>query len=179
MPETLYPQRQRCKTCRKGFTDIVLEGLYCSYRCGKFTAPTSNIEDTPRSCKREVNGSWGYKTRFKSEQEVPQKYRDDPSTNIYICDNCHTYHIGHSRPDATEVPREKLIRYVKNEKELGSVIERYMSSRNIDTKTLAKKLKIPAIRIKEIFEGSDKVKANILFNVMNELRLRIEITSPK
>jgi hypothetical protein len=179
MAETFYPQRQRCKTCRKGFSDTILAGLYCSYRCGGFAAPAKTIEEAPRSCKRQVNDSWGYKTRYKSEIEVPEKYRSDPSTNIYLCDNCKFYHIGHSRPDATEVPREKLVRYVKDEKELGSVIERYMASRKIDKKVLAKKLKIPAIRITEIHNGSANVKASTLFTVMNELRLRIEITSPK
>ena len=179
MSEKLYPERQRCKTCRKAFSDQVLASLFCSYKCGGFPLPAKNISDAPRSCKREVNGAWGYKTRFKAPMEVPEKYQKDPSTNIYLCDNCKMYHIGHSRPDAGEVPREKLVRYVKDLEELGSVIERYMNSRKIDKKVLAKKMKVPAIRITEAINGSSKTTASFLFKLLNELRLRVEITSPK
>ena len=179
MKETLFPQRQRCKTCRKSFTDIVLAGVYCSYKCGKFSAPAKTIDDAPRSCKREVNNSWGYKTRFKAPSEVPPKYQNDPSTNIYLCDNCRTYHIGHSRVDTTEVPREKLTRYVSSLEELGSVIERYLLTRKIDKKILAKKMKVPAVRITEVINGSPKVSAIFLLTLLNELKIRVEITSTK
>lgn len=179
MAETYYPQRQRCKKCRKSLSETVLAGQYCSYKCGGFASPAKTIEDAPRSCKREINNVWGYKTRFKSELEVPEKYRNDPSTNIYLCENCKFYHIGHSRPDATEVPREKLVRYVKDTQELGSVIERYMASRRIDKKVLAKKMKVPVIRVTEVLNGSNKVTAVFLFKLMEELKLRVEITSPK
>lgn len=178
MAETFYPTRQRCKTCRKGLTDTILAALYCSHRCGGFPLPAKTVEDAPRSCKRQVNNSWGYKTRYRYEGEVPKKYQDDPSTNIYLCDNCRMFHIGHSRPDAGEQPREKLVRYVKDFEELGSVIERYMESRNIDKKVLAKKMKVPAIRITEVFNGSPKTSAVFLMKLMAELKLRIEISSP-
>lgn len=175
--EACYPTRQRCKTCRKSFKENVLGGLYCSYKCGNYPSPAKNITDAPRGCKREVNGKWDYKTRFRSESEVPKKYQDDPSTNIYECDNCHMYHIGHSRVETVD-KEERLVRYVTNLKELGSVISRYMESKKIDKKVLAKKLKIPAIRITEIQEGSTKATAYNLMLLLNELHLRIEITGP-
>lgn len=175
--ETFYPSRQRCKTCRKAFKELVLGGLYCSYKCGHFPAPAKTITDAPRGCKREVNNKWDYKTRYRSEAEVPKKYQDDPSTNIYNCDNCRMYHIGHSRiePVAKE---ERLVRYVTDLKELGSVISRYMETKKIDKKLLAKKLKLPVIRITEIQNGSAKATAYNLMLILNELHLRIEITGP-
>lgn len=172
MPTTQYPQRQRCKTCRKGFGNLVIAGEFCSYRCGGFPEPAKNIADAPRGCKREVNGSWGYKTKFKSPSEVPPKYQNDPSTNIYLCDNCRHYHIGHSRPE--EAP-EKLKRYVSSYEEMSSVIARMMVQKNIDKKVLAKTLKVPTIRITEILNGSPKVSPVLLFNVLSVLRLRVEI----
>jgi hypothetical protein len=176
--ENLYPARQRCKTCRKKFEDgIVLVGLYCSYKCGNFPQPAKNITDAPRSCKREVSGSWGYKTRYTYEMQVPEKYRLDPSTNIYACDNCRMYHIGHNRIEEKPLTQEKLSRYVKSIEELGSVIQRYRESRGIDKKVLAKSLKIPAIRITEIEAGSPKASMKDTMAVLNALRLRIDINS--
>lgn len=177
MAEKIYPERQRCKTCKKGFKELVLEGLYCSYRCGRFANPSASIDLAPRSCKRQVNGTWGYKTRYKSQQEVPEKFKNDPSTNIYICENCHMYHIGHSRiPSPQE--EERLVRYVNSYKEIGSVIQRYRESKNIDKKLLAKKIGIPIIRITEVENSSPKVTAQMLFIVLDALKLRIEISGP-
>lgn len=173
MPTSLYPNRQRCKKCRKSFTDIVVAGEYCSYRCGGFPSPAKTIAEAPRGCKREVNGSWGYKTRFKAPSEVPPKYQSDPSTNIYLCDNCRHYHIGHSRPE--EAP-EKLKRYVSSYEELSSVISRMLTQQNIDKKQLAKSLKVPTIRITEILEASPKVSPVLLFKVISALRLRVDIS---
>lgn len=178
MAEKLYPARQRCKTCRKGFDKTILAGLYCSYKCGGFPPPAKTVPDAPRGCKREVDGKWGYKVRYSSPDSVPIKYQNDPSTNIYLCDNCRTYHIGHSRPDReVNQQAQQLVRYVKDLKELGSVIERYMISNNIDKKVLAKKLKIPAIRITEIQQASPKANAMVLMRLLYELKLRVEITS--
>lgn len=178
MAETIYPERQRCKTCRKKLEDNVFVGMYCSYRCGKLPNPAKNITEAPRGCKREVNGQWGYKTRYKSPKMVPEKYQIDPSTNIYLCDNCQTYHIGHSRVEVDTSSTERLLRYVKDNKELGSVIQRFRESRNIDKKTIAKALKIPAIRITEIESGSPSASVVNLMNVLNYLKLKIEISSP-
>lgn len=40
-------------------------------------------------------------------------------------------------------------------------------------------MKVPAIRITEAINGSSKTTASFLFKLLNELRLRVEITSPK
>ena len=169
-----YPQRQRCKTCRKKFGSLVLAGLYCSYSCGNFPSPAANVADAPRGCKREANGRWDYKTKFLYEDQVPEKYRKDASTNIYLCDNCRMYHIGHSRPETLEA----LVRYVNTMEELGSVVQRYRESLNISKKTLAIKLKIPAIRITELEEGSKKTSVDTLMKVLGILHLKISLASP-
>lgn len=174
MAEILYPERQRCKTCRKGFSSQVLGGMYCSYRCGKYPTPAKTLTEAPRGCKRQVDNTWGYKTRYNAPSEVPVKYRNDPSTNIYLCDNCRTYHIGHSRPDETPVSQE-LTRYVKDYAELASVVERYLSQKNIDKKDLAKKLKVPTIRITEFLSASNKTSPDLIFKILYELRLRVEL----
>src|SRR5699024_11285255 len=58
MAETLYPRRQRCKACRKAFnrTDpvdggpVVLDGLYCSYRCAGAATPPTDPAKAHRQC---------------------------------------------------------------------------------------------------------------------------------
>lgn len=169
--ETLYPERQRCKTCRKGFDKIILAGLYCSYKCGKYPLPAKNVDEAPRSCKRQVNGKWDYKTKYVFPDQVPDKFKQDSTTNIYLCDNCRTWHIGHSRPEEYE----SLTRYVNSYKELGSVIQRHRETLQVDKKVLAKTLKIPAIRITELENGEPDVSLSVLFKVLEALKLKISI----
>ena len=176
MAEILYPDRQRCKTCRKGFQDIVLEGLYCSYRCGRFSTPASTVDEAPRGCKRIVNGVWGYKTRYKAVAEVPEKYKHDPTTNIYLCDNCHTYHIGHSRVEDNPTA-ESFTRYVSSFEELGSVVERVLKQKGLDKRNLAKVLKVPAVRITEVLEGNPKASPVVLFKILNALHIKLVLSN--
>lgn len=176
MTENLYPVRTRCKKCRKGLSDTpIVDGIYCSYRCAGVAAPSNRVEDAPRWCKREVSGSWGFKTRFKYEGEVPQRLRDDPGTNIYRCGYCHNLHVGHNAPIA---PTEtSLHRSVTDLAQAGSVIQRYREALGIDRRTLAKSIKVPAIRITEIENGDKTAKAEVLFQVLSALRITIEFKS--
>ena len=97
MAERLYPDRTRCKKCSKGLNGTpVVDGLYCSYRCASIPAPSTKVDEAPRGCKRQIDGKWGFKTRYKYEAEVPQRLRDDPATNVYRCDYCHNLHVGHN-----------------------------------------------------------------------------------
>jgi len=173
MAETLFPKRLRCKTCRKGLEKIVLDGLYCSYRCAGVPVPSNKVAEAPRHCKREVNGIWNWKTKYRYDGEVPEKLRQDPGTNIYVCDYCHFKHVGHSRLQV-DVP-EKLRRTVSDAVTLGSVIQRSREQRKIDKKTLAKVLKVPAIRITEIENGDPKMNIQVLFLVINKLRIKLEL----
>lgn len=173
MAEILYPKRMKCKTCRKGLNKTVLDGLYCSYKCANLPQPSDDIAQAPRHCRRAINGVWGWKTRFRYENEVQEKLRLDPATNIYRCDYCHFLHVGHSRPD--EAPTQ-LKRTVTDIQTLGSVILRYREQKNISKKDLAKMLKVPLIRITEIENGDPKLNPTILFAVLYKLRLTVEIT---
>lgn len=173
MPEKVFPERLRCKTCRKQLDKVVLDGVFCSYRCAKLPTPSNKVADAPRHCKRQVNNVWGWKTRYRSEGEVPQKLRNDPGTNIYRCDSCHFLHVGHSRVQPDDV--EKLRRVVGDAVTLGSVVQRVREQKNIDKKDLAKVLKVPAIRLTEIENGDSKMNVLILFAVLNKLRITVEL----
>jgi ribosome-binding protein aMBF1 (putative translation factor) len=173
MSETLFPERLRCKTCRKKLEDTVLNGMFCSYRCVPAPAPSPSVSVAPRHCKREVNSVWSFKTKYRYEKEVPEKLRNDPATNIYRCDYCLFLHVGHSRvkpEDAT-----KLRRVVHDETILGSVIQRRREQLNWDKKRLAHDLNVPMIRITEIENNSPKMSVHVLFKVMNRLKLTVEI----
>lgn len=174
MPETLYPIRTRCKNCRKGLDNTpVVDGIFCSYRCAKIPAPSSKVDDAPRGCKRQINKKWGFKTKYKYENEVPQRLRDDPATNIYRCDYCRTLHVGHNAPLA--VTETALHRGVTSFNQMGSVIQRQRESRKLTKKQVANNLKVPIIRITEIEEGNKNAKAEVLFAVLRELRLSVEV----
>lgn len=169
----LFPARQRCKTCKKKLTTVVIDGLYDSYRCAKLPEPDRDVDKAPRHCKRMVNDTWGWKTKFKYEGEVPEKLRNDPATNIYRCDYCHYLHVGHSRVN-TELP-ERLRRTVISFDVLASVITRVREQRNLTVPQVAKILKVPATRIKEIESGSPKANPVIMFQLMKFFRLTLEI----
>jgi hypothetical protein len=173
MSEKLYPERQRCASCRKKLEETVLDGKYCSYSCAGITPPSANVDLAPRFCKREVSGKWSFKARFRAESEVPQKLQDDPATNIYRCEYCHFLHVGHSRP--AEFTREKLRRTVSDTETLGSVIKRAREAKGIDIKILAKRLKVPAVRLKEIEEGNPKMDVGVLMHVIYALRIQMII----
>lgn len=99
MSETLFPARERCKACRKGLGAQgapVLFGLYCSAKCAGIPAPakSANHASTPRECRTEREGQWVFKRRYRSESEIPDRLRDDPSTSWYWCNHCGHLHVG-------------------------------------------------------------------------------------
>lgn len=177
--ERLYPTRQRCKACNKKLTEEnVLSSLYCSLKCGKYSTPAKTVEEAPRGCKREQNNTWVYKKKFSHPTAVPQKYLDDPATNVYECENCHRYHMGHSRPDTSHDPlKDKLSTSVSSWDAVGEVVRKYREAKNIDKKMLAKALKIPAIRITEIEAGDPNVKLGTLFKVLDSLKITVTLNA--
>lgn len=176
MAETLFPKRQRCKNCRGGFTpNIVVDGIFCSYKCAGVKAPTSNPEDAPRGCKRMVENKWGFKQRYTHEELVPLRLRQDPATNVYRCEYCRHLHVGHNRV-VEAIPNETLKRAIPDIDTLGSVLLRRREALGIDKKILAKKMKVPAIRITEIERGDKKMDADVLVKLFWELHLSFELT---
>lgn len=173
MNETLFPARTRCKKCRKKLDDVVLNGIFCSYRCAEHPQPKQKIIEAPRHCKREVDRRWDWKTKYRYEGEVPQKLRNDPATNIYRCDHCLFLHVGHSRIKPED--QQKLRRVVYDHITLGSVIQRRRLQLNWDKKQLAKDLKIPALRITEIEAGNPSMDVVALFKVLSRLKITVEV----
>lgn len=173
MQEKIYPERQRCAACRKKLEDTVLDGKYCSYQCLGIPVPSGKVADAPRYCKREVSGKWDFKTRFKSASDVPTKLQEDPATNIYRCEYCHFLHVGHSRP--VEFTRDKLRRTVADTETLGSVIKRAREAKGYDLKMLAKRLKVPAVRLQEIETGDPRMRVDVLMAVIYTLRIQMII----
>lgn len=171
MKETTFPERTRCKTCRKKLDAIVLKGVFCSYACAGVKAPSNNVADAPRHCKREVNGKWDFKTKFRSSSDVPIKLQADPATNVYECDYCLFLHVGHSRP--AEFTKDKLRRTVSDVSTIGSVVKRAREERNVPLALLAKKMKIPAVRLQEIETGSQKMDISILLEVLRILHIQV------
>lgn len=174
---TVFPERQRCITCRKKLNKIVLLGMYCSYPCAKAIAPSGNIVDAPRSCKYEkkMNGKsvgWVFKAKYRCDSEVPEKLRKDPATNIYVCDYCKFLHVGHSRLDTLKV--EKMRRIVSDAETLGRVVRLSREAKDLTIKDVAKIIKVPAIRIKEIETGNEKVNLQALFKVLSFLKIKVE-----
>lgn len=175
----IYPARQRCKTCKKKLTDDnVLSSLYCSLKCGKLSPPAKTVDDAPRGCKREQDGKWVYKKKFPHVNAVPGKYLADPATNVYECENCHKYHMGHARPDTSHDPlKDNLSTVVSSYTQLGEVVRKYREAKHIDKRMLAKALKIPAVRITEIENGDPAVKMGTLFKVLNALHINVTLNA--
>lgn len=170
MAERLYPNRQRCKACSKKLGDTVLDGKYCSYSCGSLPQPMQDIDNAPRQCKMERNKIWLWKQKYRSEEEVPKRFQNDPTTNIYRCSNCRYLHIGHSRAIGNENAR-----LVFDNKTLRTVLEKTRESRNQTRKDVAAKLKTRPIRIKEIEEGSESIDAKILFLLIKHYKMKMNL----
>lgn len=171
MKETTFPERTRCKACRKKLDAIVLKGVFCSYACAGAKTPSTKVADAPRHCKREVNGSWDFKTKFRSSSDVPAKLQADPATNIYECDYCLFMHVGHSRP--AEFTKDKMRRTVSDLSTIGSVVKRAREERNVPIALLAKKMKIPSIRLQEIEVGSKQMDISILLEVLRIFKIQV------
>lgn len=169
----IYPQRTRCKECRKKLETTVLKGMYCSYRCAGAPTISGKVSDAPRSCKREVNGVWAFKQRYRHPGEIRQDLRDDPGTNVYECPHCLFLHVGHSR--VQPIHQEKLRRTVYDIKTLGSVIQRRREQLDWDKKRLAADLKVRPIRITEIEAGDPASDVVVLFKLLARLKIIVEL----
>lgn len=105
MAEMLFPQRQRCKKCGKGLGAdgaAVFLGLYDTARCAGVAEPVKDPSKAPRECVTQRDGKWQWKRRFRSENEIPDKLKQDPSTSWYWCGSCSHLHIGHTRMGEAE-----------------------------------------------------------------------------
>lgn len=171
MAETLFPQRQRCKTCRGNLgrttQDPVLLGLYCTPKCAGRARPATSPNDAPRECVTQRDGRWSWKRRYRSESEIPDKIREDPSTNWYWCSHCSAIHIGHTRMGEAE-----KFRMLGSPEDLADFL---IKRRGKATHTqVAKAAGVQPIRLKELEnpKKNQRVDIHVLFAVMSVLSAR-------
>lgn len=171
MAETLFPQRQRCKKCRGGLglaaSDAVYMGLFCSTKCAGMAALAQSPEKAPRECKTQRDGKWTWKRRYRSEQEIPDKIKQDPSTNWYRCSHCANLHVGHSRMGEAE-----KFRMLSDPEDLADML---IKLRGQATHTqVAKAAGAQPIRLKELEEPKkgQRVDLPTLFKVLDVLQAR-------
>lgn len=93
----LYPQRKRCRKCRKFLCFVVVDLVFCSYICADVEPPSDNPTDWPRKHWRRGDGGqrvekkyFSYPGEASANDHVTKKIM-----NVYYCDYCHTFHLGH------------------------------------------------------------------------------------
>lgn len=168
--QKLYPERKRCVTCRSALRDIVIKQLYCSYACSDMPAPLEDIDKAPRECKTERENQWHWKKKWLYDGQVPQRIREDPSTNLYTCNYCGYIHIGHSRPKTEEKGT------VLDPERLPSIFKRLRGDRDI--KYVASKIGCRPIRIKEIENGHASPDITVLFKLAKYYNCEIQLLLP-
>jgi hypothetical protein len=103
--ELLYPERKRCRKCRRFFSFTPpIDLLYCSWECAERDAPVGpDPEVVPRECRKRDAGldgnwkSWAWKARFETRQEALNCLGNGSGMDVYPCNYCGFWHIGHSR----------------------------------------------------------------------------------
>jgi hypothetical protein len=111
MQTLVWPERQRCRHCRRYFGFTVIQGLYCSRECAGLPTRSDpvpfrgNLADLPRECR---NTNWRGarpKVRYVSEQDALEvademdstRRKLRPDAKVYQCSHCGYYHIGHGK----------------------------------------------------------------------------------
>jgi hypothetical protein len=103
MAVLLWPERKRCRSCRRFLDFEVFERLYCSRACGGWQPVERGIDvldEVPRQCKviLKVRGGRVVRARRKRPYpslEIAELARDDDSAGIYRCEHCGAFHFGH------------------------------------------------------------------------------------
>lgn len=170
MAEVFFPQRQRCKTCRNGLgqrrEDAVLMGLYCSPRCAGMAKLATSPANAPRECVTQRDGVWAWKRRYRSESEIPDKLRQDSSTNWYWCtSHCGALHIGHTR-----IGTEEQFRMFGSPEDLADFLVKRRGKASHTQ--VAKAAGVQPIRLKELEnpKKNQRVDIHTLFAVMAVLQ---------
>lgn len=173
MAETLYPVRQRCKKCGKGFPERgAILGLYDTYRCAGMAEPFTRPEDAPRPCVTDKGGTLQWKKRLRHLGELPRALKDDPSASTYWCTtSCGFLHIGHSR---VEMEVEKT-RQVRSLEEVGDALLKHRERLGLDRKAVAAKAGVRPIRLKELEEGNPAASWDALFKVLAHYRIKLAL----
>lgn len=170
MAETLFPQRQRCKSCRgnlgKTVNDPVLFGLYCTSKCAGIGNPATRPEDAPRECTTVRDGRKVFKRVYRSQSEIPDRLREDPSASWYTCASGHI-HIGHTRMGEAEA-----FRMLNSPEDLADFLVKRRGKATHGQ--VARVAGVQPIRLKELEnpKKGQRVDVHVLFAVMNVLSAR-------
>ncbi len=173
MAEKLFPERQRCKKCGKGLglksTDPVYLGLYCTPRCAGMAVPASRPDDdrTPRGCRTMRDGAWQFKKRYRSEQEIPDRLREDPSTSWYWCtESCGHLHVGRTLVETKRAENRGL-------RDRAAIADMLVKARGHAThKQVGEAIKSRPIRVKEWEDASfDAPSIEVLFKLLAVYRI--------
>lgn len=171
MAETLFPQRQRCKACRKALgqdrSDPVFHGLFCSTRCAGMAPLPKGPGQAPRECVTQRDGRWTWKRRHRCEEEVPDKILEDPSTKLYRCSVCAHLHAGHTRMGEAE-----KFRMLTSPADLADLLIKLRGKATV--RQVAKAAGVQPIRLKELEEPKkgQRVDLPTLFAVLDVLGAR-------
>lgn len=95
----IYPERKRCRTCRKFFGFELIDGLYCSGDCVPYPYQEVVVDELPRTCRtRDRNGGggggWRLKLVFPDEESARRAKKRYGSGCYYQCPNCHRWHLA-------------------------------------------------------------------------------------
>lgn len=175
MAEKKYPERSRCKGCRKGLDKDypVYRGLYCSVECGGLSPVVEEVEAAPRCCRTMRDGRWLFKVRYKAKSMIPARVKDDPSTNVYWCENCHHLHVGRTLVAEGTVPRAAN-RGLRSRADIADVLTK---ARGTGThRVVAALAGVRPIRIKEWEDASfDNPSLNALFALCRVYRIDLAV----
>ena len=171
MAEKLFPERRRCKACGKGLglksTDPVYLGLYDTPRCAGMANPPTRAQDAPRGCRTLRDGAWQFKVRYRSEQEIPDRLRDDASTSWYWCtESCGHLHVGRTLVDTKHAENRGL-------RDRAVVADMLVKARGHAThKQVAEAIGVRPIRVKEWEDpGFDAPSLAVFFKLLKAYRL--------
>lgn len=119
MKELVYPERQRCRACRRYFGFEVIQGLYCRRECAGLPSlpdpsrqpeafgpvPDAPVLDLPRCCRtvHRRNRAARPKVRYLRPEDasaVRSCMTSETLPEIYQCPHCSYWHLGTWHPSA-------------------------------------------------------------------------------
>lgn len=112
-----------------------------------------------------------FKRRYRCEQEIPDKLRQDPSTNWYTCSGCGHLHIGHTRMGQAE----QFVMFPDRAALATSLVKLRGRATH---KQVAQVAGIRPIRIKELEAESGPFDVASLFALLKVYRVKLGFSLP-
>jgi hypothetical protein len=114
-----------------------------------------------------------FKRRYRSESEIPDRLREDPSTNWYSCGHCGHLHMGHTRMGTAE----KFRMFEDLGEDLSDLLVKLRGKAT--HKQVADVAGIRPIRLKELEAGVDHPEGlKTLGKVLKVYRVRLGVALP-